>query len=215
MNRHEKNRFEGPNTDVLWGEIAPSDHVLQIYKSDNDFIDTLEGFVTSGFHANESVIIVATPQHLVALNERLRRQQWDLFSLTLQDQYIPLSAEDALGEFLIDGWPDENLFGHLVANLLLRARKHGRHVRAFGEMVALLWSRGYFEATAHLEKLWTRFCESEKFSLFCAYPSHIFAGDSNESLTQICKCHSKMVSSDGRGHRELVPTEGSYRLATG
>ena len=74
---------------AFWGEIAPCDHILQIYETDDEFITTLEGFVTSGFISGESVVVIATTDHLKALNDRLRKKGFDLFSLTLQDHYIP------------------------------------------------------------------------------------------------------------------------------
>ena len=211
MTRSENERFGRQDSEVFWGEIAPCDHVLQIYESDEEFINTLESYVSSGFRAGESVIIIATPEHLRALNERLREQQWDLFSLTLHDQYIPLAADQTLSQFMIDGWPDVNLFYHLVTNLLMRARKRDRKVRAFGEMVAVLWSRGYVGATVHLEHLWTQFCQSEEFNLFCAYPKSGFTEDAKESLAQICRCHSKAVMSNDKGLNELTSTENTYR----
>ena len=190
--------------DVFWGEIAPCDHILQIYETDSEFIDTLEGFVTNGLRLGESVIVIATDEHLGALNERLRNQGFDLFSLTLHDQYIPLSARDTLSQFIINGWPDENLFHYLLTNLLLRARKRDRKVRAFGEMVALLWSQGFSGATVRLEHLWTTFCESEEFSLFCAYPKSGFTENPVESIAKICRCHSKVIDHIDGENPELM-----------
>jgi hypothetical protein len=40
---------------------------------------------------------------------------------------------------MVKDWPDEKLFASLVDYLIKRASKMGRRVRAFGEMVALLW----------------------------------------------------------------------------
>jgi hypothetical protein len=203
--------WERTGMNVFWGEIAPCDHVLQIYEDDKEFIDILEGFVTNGFTAGESVVIIATPEHIKSLNQRLRNRGYDLFSLTLQDQYIHLDAEETLAQFMINGWPDENLFYHLLTNLLLRARKKDRPVRAFGEMVAVLWSKGYSGATVHLEHLWSRFCQSEAFSLFCAYPMSGFTENAIESILKICGCHSKIINSlKGDGSqliykRQVVP----------
>lgn len=204
MNEISGNKLAGTEPDIFWGEIAPCDHVLQIYENDIEFISTLEGFVSSGFRCGESVVVIATPEHLRALNQRLRDRGWDLFSLTLQDQYIPLSAEDTLKQFMINGWPDENLFYHLLTNLLLRARSRERRVRAFGEMVAVLWSEGYSGATVHLEHLWSRYCESEQFSLYCAYPKSGFTEDAKTSLDNICSCHSKRIAANDQGYPELV-----------
>lgn len=202
-NEHSKD-WKKTGIDIFWGEIAPCDHILQIYEDDKQFIDLLEGFVVNGFASGDSVVVIATPTHLKALNLRLRNKGLDLFSLTLQDQYIPLDAEATLSQFMINDWPDENLFYHLLTNLLLRARKRDRQVRAFGEMVALLWSQGSTGATVRLEHLWTRFCESEEFRLFCAYPKSGFTENAVESITNICGCHSKVVAALGDGSSELA-----------
>jgi hypothetical protein len=193
--------------DVFWGEIAPCDHIVQIYENDKEFLDTLESFVTGGLKAGESTIVIATDEHLAALNERLRNAGFDLFSLTLHDQYIPLSAEETLAQFMINDWPDENLFHYLLTNLLLRARKRDRKVRAFGEMVALLWAKGFSGATVRLEHLWTRFCESEEFGLFCAYPKSGFTENPVDSIAGICRCHSKMIASVDGSNLQLMVAE--------
>ena len=199
------------DANIFWGEIAPCDHVLQLYEDDTQFVDTLHGFVASGFRAGESVIIIATPEHLRALNQRLRDEEWDLFSLILSDQYIPLAAHEVLAQFVINGWPDENLFYHILTNLWQRARKGNRRVRAFGEMVALLWSQGYSGATVRLEHLWSRYCREEDFSLLCAYPKSGFTEDANESLAHICECHSKHMAETETGTPRWV-TPGSGRV---
>jgi hypothetical protein len=61
---------------------------------------------------------------------------------------------------MVDGWPDEERFSRLVNRLLARATAKNRPVRAFGEMVALLWGSGNVEATLPLEHLWNKICLS-------------------------------------------------------
>ena len=66
-------------------------------------------------------------------------------------------------------------------------------VRAFGEMVAILWKRGHAGATVRLEHLWHEFCQTKAFCLFCAYPRAYFMQSAEESIAEICLAHSRVV----------------------
>jgi hypothetical protein len=180
-------------TNVFWGEIAPSEHIAQFYEDDGVLLDTLVGFIGGGFKSGESAIVIATADHLKALEERLDASSVDLATARSQDQYISLVAEEALARFMVKQWPDEKLFSDLVTELIGRARARNRRVRAFGEMVALLWARGDQAATIRLEYLWHQICQSQLFSLFCAYPKTGLTEDSSESMSQICAAHSRII----------------------
>lgn len=188
---------------VFWGEIAPCEHVVQIYESDNVFLDLLSGYVRGGIDAGESVVIIATAAHIDSLNERLNKSGLLVSELTKTSQYIPLDAEVTLSKFMVNGWPDENLFNQLVNEVILKAKNDGRKVRAFGEMVAILWAKGQIGATVRLEHLWNKFCETQAFCLFCAYPKSGFTQDAAESVMHICSAHSKMITSAGKGRTDI------------
>jgi MEDS: MEthanogen/methylotroph, DcmR Sensory domain len=179
--------------DIFWGEIAPCEHLVQIYASDDIFLDSLEGFVAGGIKADDGVIVIATAAHLGHLHHRLTERGLHVNLACANDQYIPWEAESALSKFMVDGWPDENLFAEFVKELITRAGKNGRRVRAFGEMVALLWAHGNNGATVRLEHIWHRFCTEYAFSLFCAYPRIGFTQDVAASIQEICAAHSKIV----------------------
>lgn len=179
--------------DVFWGEISPCEHLVQIYQDEDVFLDSLEGFVAGGIVAGDGVVVIATPPHLAALNARLLSRNIDVESATRDDQYIALDAEETLAKFMVMGWPDEDFFRALVNNILVRAKGNNRRVRAFGEMVALLWARGNTGATVHLEHLWHRLCHEQSFSLFCAYPKIGFTRNVSASIKEICEAHSRVV----------------------
>jgi MEDS: MEthanogen/methylotroph, DcmR Sensory domain len=178
---------------LLHDKIAPGERVAQFYANDDILLDTLTEFVGSGLNAGESAIVVATPEHLRALRQRLVAADVDLMRAMFDDRYIMLDAHVALSTFMIGGWPDDRLFAKLAGNLLGRASVHNRRVRVFGEMVALLWANGQPAATVHLERLWSRFCESHSLSLFCAYPKAGFTGDSAQALAEICATHTRVI----------------------
>jgi hypothetical protein len=180
-------------TPVFWGEIAPCEHIAQFYEHESVLLDTLTGFIGEGLNAGESTIVIATEVHLRALEQGLQNSGVDLVGALVEHRYIALLADDGLKRFMVKQWPDDALFAKFVTELITRARANGRRVRAFGEMVALLWARGDVAATVRLEYLWQQFCKAGDFSLFCAYPKAGFTKDSAKSLREICDAHSKII----------------------
>jgi hypothetical protein len=186
------NNYNAPAN--FWGEIAPCEHLVQIYSDDGVFLDALEGFVAGGLDAGDGLVVIATHAHLHALEERLRLRGFDLAAARVRDQFIALDAEETLSRFMVDGWPDDDRFHRLIAELLERAGADGRRVRAFGEMVALLWARGDCGATVRLEYLWNNLCRTSAFSLFCAYPKIGFTQSPDLAVQAICAVHSRVIS---------------------
>jgi hypothetical protein len=179
----------------FWGEITPCEHFVQFYDGEGAFLDTLTGFVSGGLRSGEGVIIIATPEHRAALERRMSSEGIDTAGARARDQYIVLDANETLSCFMVKGWPDDERFELTVTNLIARAGKGGRRVRAFGEMVALLWAQGHAGATVRLEHLWQRICEQKGFSLFCAYPRIGFTQGMETSIHELCAAHSKVLAS--------------------
>ena len=189
---------------VFWGEIAPCDHVLHIYEDNNAFLDLLTNFVGDGINSSESVIVIATDAHLKGISARLEAHGLNVDSLVSNGTYFPLNAEETLGKFMRDGWPDEDLFYNSVSDIIRQAKKRNKKVRAFGEMVAILWAQGNSGATVNLEHLWNKFCETEVFCLFCAYPKSGFTQDSEDSMLHICESHTRMIMGDDKIKDEVL-----------
>ena len=192
-----RNRFdaEGSGSDVYWGEMFPREHLVQIYEDDDGLMETLEEFIGDGLQRDDGVIVIATAARLAALEMRLKLSGLDLDAAQAQDRYIPVGADQALERFMVNGWPDDTLFCGVVTELVARARGNGRKVRAFGEMVALLWARGDEGAAMRLEHLWHDLCQTESFALFCAYPRAGFTHHLAEAISEICAVHSKVIPS--------------------
>lgn len=200
-------KWNRASADIFWGEIAPCEHVVQVYENDDVFLDTLAGFVGGGINAGECVVVIATSNHLESLYKRLSSYAINVSTLINDDRYIALDAETTLSKFMRDGWPDEQLFNETVSSVIERGTCKGRRVRAFGEMVAILWAKGHNGATVHLEHLWTKFCEKNKLSLFCAYPKAGFTENINESIKTICDCHTTMIHGKEKQLTEVLYSE--------
>lgn len=174
---------------MFWGDIAPGEHIAQFYEHDGVLLDTLVRFVDRGLMMGEGVIVIATREHLRVLEESLSTLMIGMATNRLTETYIAFDAHEALDKFMIKRRPNDQLFLEFAMDLVSRASARGRRVRAFGEMVALLWARGDVDATLRLEHLWSKVCKTREFSLFCAYPKTGIAA----STADICAAHSRII----------------------
>jgi hypothetical protein len=182
--------------DAFWAELSPCEHLVQIYEDDAVFLDTLAEFVAGGIVQGEAVIVIATPKHREGLQKRLAAKAISVAAAQSSDQLVLLDAEQTMAQFLIDKWPDDALFHEVIGGIIERAKGPGRKVRAFGEMVAVMWTQGYCGATIRLEHLWADFCRDQKFSLFCAYPKTGFTEDAADDIGRLCALHTQVLSAE-------------------
>ena len=174
--------------------IARADHFVHFYENEEFLLDALSGYIGPGLLAGEVCIVIATEPHINGLEARLQRSGIELPSIVSTNQYIALEAEPTLAKFMVDGEPDPRRFATVIGTLLERATARGRPVRAFGEMVALLWAQGKRTAAARLEELWNDLGEKHRFSLFCAYPMSGFEhATDTSSFSEICSKHSEVI----------------------
>ena len=86
--------------------------------------------------------------------------------------------------------PDGARFHDLMIVNIERACK-GREdcvVRAYGEMVDVLWKRGLTAAATRLELLWNQLAQTHRFSLLCGYSMGNFYKDAAQE--EICRHHT-------------------------
>ena len=186
--------LQNPRAPAYWRDLGTCEHAVQIYGDETTFLDALEGFVSSGLRNRESVILISTAPHLHELEKRLRGNWLDIDRARWEERYVAVLATEVLAKFMVDGEPDEVRFNEAIESLLERARGNKRRkVRAFGEMVAILWAEGNSGAALKLESLWSKLQSMEDFPLFCAYPRVGFAQDAAASIQQVCAQHSRVV----------------------
>ena len=179
---------------AFWAELSACEHFVQVYEDDDAFLSTLSEFVFNGLNHGGAAVVIATEEHRRGLETRLASKGVDIPGYTRRQRYFALDAEQTLARFMVDGWPDDDLFTSVIQGILRQARgTEGRRVVAFGEMVALLWARGYTAATVRLEYLWKEICEKKFFQLFCAYPQIGFTEHPAASIARVCELHSKVL----------------------
>jgi PAS domain S-box-containing protein len=170
------------------------EHSVQFYEKEDFLLDEVSGFIGEGLQAGQAGLVIATQPHLEGLERRLKASDAssDRDTAWGSDRYVALDAAETLAKFMVDGWPDERLFMDVVGSVIRQAAQDGsRPVRAFGEMVALLWAEGRHEASIRLEELWNDLAQTHSFSLLCAYPMQGFDDEGHGSpFSHICNAHS-------------------------
>lgn len=178
-------------TDVRAG---PRDHLVQVYECDEELIETAGEDLVDGLQAGEVAIVIATGPHRRAFETAIAEARIDVAEARESGRLVTLDAGDTLDRFLLDGWPDEEAFDAVVGTMVRRAAEGGRGVRAFGEMVALLWDAGDVLAAIQLEALWNQLGQQVAFSLFCGYPAPAVAHDTNsDAFAEVCRLHSAVI----------------------
>jgi PAS domain S-box-containing protein len=174
------------------------EHSVQFYESDSFLAGRVGDFMKAGFDAGESCIVVATSEHRAAIEKHLSQLGVDLAVLASGGRYFPLDARETLSKLLVDGSPDKDIFNQIIGGLVSKATNGKRRgVRAFGEMVALLWAEEKYEQAIQLEDLWNQLGRTHSFSLLCAYPMSGFNGTAHrEGFNQICRAHSSVLSTE-------------------
>jgi hypothetical protein len=148
-------------TQIRLRRIAPNDHAAQLYEDPKQFIYNMACFVRDGIKGGETTIVIASSAHLLAIQNQLRAEGFDLFFMTLREQFIPLDVETVLDKFMVNDWPDEVLFKHLVINMASRALKNEKNIRVFTEMAVILYMKGYRAASVQLEHMWIKLLKTD------------------------------------------------------
>jgi signal transduction histidine kinase/ActR/RegA family two-component response regulator len=188
------------------GRVSSS-HFVQLYEDDTFLVDTVARQIGDGLEAGDGAIVIAGLPHREAIEERLRARGFELDRMIELHRFLSLDANETLGKLLIDDYPDairfENLIGDAIASIVEASPR--RYVRAFGEMVALLWADGKRDAVLCLEALWNDLAKRHRFTLLCGYPLNSFSGAlDGHYLAQVCAEHSEVIPAESYSNLTLA-----------
>jgi PAS domain S-box-containing protein len=182
------------------------EHAVQFYESEEFLHEAVADFIAAGLAAGEPVIVIATEPHRAGFSQRLERKRIDVAGACASGQLALLDARETLREIGIDGQPAWKRFRERVGGLIEekgRQSDTGR-VRAYGEMVDLLWRDGRPQDAITLEEMWNELGRQQKFSLLCAYRMGNFLKESDgANFEHVCRVHTHVVPHEGySGHSD-------------
>jgi len=160
-----------------WAEMGHGEHFVQFYEADGFLLNSLSGFIGKAINAGDGAVVVATKARRNGLDELLQANGLDVTSAKARGRYVSLDAAETLSKFMVDGAPEPGRFHEYMGGVITSVADDRSRVRAFGEMVALLWAEGNHAAAIRLEELWNDLQQAHSFSLFCAYPMNGLGGE--------------------------------------
>ncbi len=174
---------------------ARVEHIVQFYTYEDTLLRSLHKYVYSGLKQDETCLVVATQPHLEGLEDQLMRHGIDTVAARTTGRFISFNAVDMLAAITNNGMPDRSLFFNKIGNVISQAADVGQPIRAFGEMVGLLWKQDNMEGVMRLEGLWNELAKLYQFSLYCAYPEIYFDREIHQSMVdKISDCHTMVAA---------------------
>jgi hypothetical protein len=173
-------------------------HAVRFYEDADSLCRIVSEFIGSALEQGEPAVVIATPGHTAAIDECLRARGLDVDALKHLGDYTTLNAREMLATFMVDALPNSRAFRHTMGETI-RLASNGREdktVRAYGEMVDLLWKDGLEAAAIRLETLWNELANTHGLKLLCGYSmGHFYKG---AAIEDIKGQHSHLVSDTGR-----------------
>ena len=146
-------------------------HGVQFYNDPDALCRIVANFVGEGLEQGALAVMIATHEQVARVESCLRSRRIDVDELKRQGNFATLDARDILRRFMTDGMPDPSTFKRVVGSALADIRRGRGHctIRAYGEMVDLLWKDGLEAAAIRLETLWNQLASTDDFELLCGY----------------------------------------------
>ena len=174
-------------------------HAVQFYGSESTLYSTAATFLSEGLILGQPALILATPEHRDGIVEQLYERLVDCECAVRDGDLVLLDAQGTLELFMVDDRPNVDLFHENVGRIVgqvLNGRKR-TVLRAYGEMVDLLWRQGRTQAAIELEMLWNKLALSFDFALLCGYAMGSFYKQVDQ-LESIRILHSHVINGPGK-----------------
>src|SRR5215212_9289669 len=186
-----------PANTIDWNQVADQEHFVQFYEDDAFLEESVAGYVGTGLEKGDGAVIIATREHRISIQKKLRARGIDLVEARASGQFVALDAADTLAKFMLNGMPDPQRFVQVVGRVVQHVSQGRKRLRGFGEMVAILWAEGNKAGAIRLEELWNELGKVHTFALFCAYPMKAFTGaEEADRMTEVCTCHTRVIPAE-------------------
>lgn len=174
---------------------AAGNHIVKVCHDAATRAEAVTYYIEKGLSNEEAVIVIARPELRKAVIALMEMQGLNVPLLKEQGKLKFFDAEFLLSNLLVKDEVDLNAFQKFIGVPIQTAKRKYGKVRAFGEMVDVLWKTGRDDTALQLEDLWNQLLQSHQFSLLHTYSvENLDPNNYEESLELICKRHTHHIS---------------------
>jgi len=178
------------------GGPKPHVHPVKIYEDDEGLSKMVVTYLSEGLRQDETLLVVATPAHWDAFARGLRDLGFDPQERADAGQLTVLDAGGTLARLMTGELPNRARFEAVISQAMdaAMAWRPEAPLRAYGEMVDLLWQEGRLESALRLEECWQDLMKKRPFSLLCGYKVSVLdSPELAEAMEKICACHTALI----------------------
>lgn len=202
------------------------DHEALLYDDDDVLSDSVAEFLYDGFRLGDPLVVLCTRERREALVKRLAARGLDWQDARRARKIQWMDARTALESIMIGRVPDAARFRSYIGGMIQAAESMGElahpdrtgnggangngsidgnggaelRIRAYGELVDLLWRDGDVQGALLIEDLWNDLAGSYTLSLLCAYSrGNLYRESGRRSWSEVCQRHVRVrqVGPDG------------------
>jgi hypothetical protein len=166
-------------------------HGVQFYRDETRLCLSVADFLADGLVANQPLVVIATLDHRELICTELALRRFNVERLVADKQLLLLDARKTLNRFFSQGRLDAFAFRETIGRAIsmICGGRTDCTVRAYGEMVDVLWREGKCQEAIELEILWNDLAKSHAFSLLCGYAMGSFYKETDRRA-DLCALHT-------------------------
>jgi hypothetical protein len=171
-------------------------HAVQFYKDETSLAGTAAQFLADGLNAGQPGLVIATRSHTGTIVRELTARGLNVDALRKTGELQFFDAQKMLASFMFGGLPDPVLFRSTIGDLIekLCAGRTPCPIRAYGEMVDLLWQEGNADGAIKVEILWNQLATTYDFALLCGYAfGHFYKETRDPRYDEVVGQHSHVM----------------------
>jgi hypothetical protein len=143
---------------------------LQFYNDVAPLVNELGRAMSVALDLGHGAVCVVADTTRQMLEEQLTKRGIDVAAVRNAGQYVYLDGEDVLTRICVGGHPNAGRFAAVVGAVVERVSGKYPSVWMYGELAALMWSRGNQAGAIELDRLWAAFSDTHPVCLCVAFP---------------------------------------------